>query len=143
MKNISRMLREARKSPDQPHCPDLGEVIALDFSPQAGREQAGIRPALVLTPKRYNTVTRLCIVCPITSRVKDYPFAVPVPPGIALPPGLGLLDGAEQDSLRGVVLSDQAKSVSWHERGACPLAVAPPELMADVRARLAALLGLA
>ncbi|WP_338100685.1 type II toxin-antitoxin system PemK/MazF family toxin [Methylobacterium indicum] len=142
MKNISRMLREARKSPEPPHCPDLGEIIALDFSPQAGREQAGIRPALVLTPKRYNALTRLCIACPVTSRVKDYPFAVPVPPGIALPPGIGLLDGAALDNLCGVVLSDQAKSVSWHERGAMRLAQAPPELLADVRARLSALLGL-
>jgi mRNA interferase MazF len=58
------------------YTPDTGDLIWLSFSPEAGREQAGRRPAMVLSPRSYNEPTGLCIVCPVTSYVKDYPFEV-------------------------------------------------------------------
>jgi Growth inhibitor len=112
-------------SPDQPYCPDEGDYIWLTFDPQAGREQAGRRPALVLTPKRYNAVTRLCILCPATSKVKGYPFEVVA---------------HIKETAGSVILADHVKSVSWTERNAAFIAAAPPEVLAEVRAKLRALL---
>jgi mRNA interferase MazF len=84
--------------------PDRGEIIRINFTPQAGREQAGKRPALVLTPKLYNQKTRLAIMCPITSQKKGYPFEV------------ALL--TEHGRVDGVVLVDHLKSLDWRERQA-------------------------
>ena len=78
--------------------PDRGHVVWLTFNPQAGHEQAGRRPALVLSPKSYNAKVGLMLCCPITSRAKGYPFEV------ALPADLGIA---------GVVLADQVKSLDW------------------------------
>lgn len=85
------------------YVPDRGDVVWLDFTPQAGHGQAGHRPALVLSPATYNGKTGLMLCCPITSRVKGYPFEVP-------------LDA--RAGVRGVVLSDQVKSLDWKARHA-------------------------
>ena len=85
------------------YAPAQGDVVWLDFSPQAGHEQAGRRPALVLSPKAYNKSVGLALVCPITRHVKGYPFEVTLPDGLAV---------------SGVVLSDHLKSQDWHVRRA-------------------------
>jgi mRNA interferase MazF len=83
--------------------PQRGDVIWLDFDPQRGREQAGRRPALVLSLGEYNSRSSLCLVCPITNQVKNYPFEIAIP------------DGFE---VTGVVLCDQLKSLDWLARRA-------------------------
>ncbi len=98
----------------------------LTFDPQAGREQAGRRPALVLSPANYNRKSGLALVCPVTSRVKGYPFEV------ALPPGL---------QVSGVILADHVKSVDWKERRAQRIGRVPDQTMEEVVARLVPLLG--
>lgn len=85
------------------YVPDRGDVVWLSFEPQAGREQAGRRPALVLTPVAYQRVVGLALCCPITRRAKGYPFEVPLPDGLAV---------------AGVVLTDHVKSLDWRARGA-------------------------
>ena len=77
------------------YVPETGHLVWFSFSPQAGREQAGRRPALVLSPRSYNARAGLCLICPITSQVKDYPFEVPLPDGLPI---------------SGVVLSDHLRS---------------------------------
>jgi mRNA interferase MazF len=84
------------------YIPDQGDIVWLEFDPQAGHEQAGQRPAVVLSRKPYNQKTGLAICCPITSRVKGYPFEV-------------RLNGKKID---GAILSDQVKSLDWQARGA-------------------------
>jgi mRNA interferase MazF len=106
--------------------PDAGDFVWLTFDPQAGFEQAGRRPALVLSPKAYNAKSGLALACPVTSRVKGYPFEVAVPAGV----------GAS-----GVILADHLKSVDWKARHAEPMGRCTDEVMDDVRARLAPLLG--
>lgn len=93
--------------------PDRGDAVWLEFTPQAGHEQSGRRPALVLSPRAYNARVGLALVCPITSRAKGYPFEVEVPEGLGI---------------AGVVLADQVKSLDWVARRAefieaLPLAV--------------------
>lgn len=85
------------------YVPDCGDAVWLDFTPQAGHEQAGHRPALVLSPASYNQKAGLALLCPITSQVKGYPFEVQ-------------LAGTEE--VHGVVLADQVKSLDWQEREA-------------------------
>lgn len=85
------------------YVPRRGDIVWLSFTPQAGHEQAGRRPALVLSPSAYNHKVGLALFCPITSRVKGYPFEVPVPGGLAV---------------TGVVLADQVKSLDWRARHA-------------------------
>lgn len=106
--------------------PDAGDFVWLTFDPQAGREQAGRRPALVLSPRTYNVKSGLALVCPITNQVKGYPFEVAVSSG----------QGAT-----GVILTDQLKSVDWKARRAERLGHCTPEIIEEVRARLAPLLG--
>ena len=105
------------------YVPKAGDIVWLNFTPQAGHEQAGHRPALVLSPAAYNDKTSLMICCPMTSRIKGYAFEVALP---------GDADSA--------VLADQVKSVDWIARRARKKATAPPEVLADVRAKLKALL---
>ena len=81
--------------------PDRGDLIWIDFDPQAGHEQAGRRPALVLSPRGYHQRTHLAIVCPVTSQRKGYPFEVPLPDGLAI---------------SGVVLADQVNSIDRRAR---------------------------
>lgn len=106
--------------------PDAGDFVWLTFDPQAGREQAGRRPALVLSPKIYNRKSGLALACPITNQVKGYPFEVGVPAG----------HGAT-----GVILADHLKSIDWKARHAERLGRCTDETMAEVRAKLASLLG--
>ncbi len=108
------------------YVPDRGDVVWISLNPQAGHEQAGRRPALVLSPIVYNDRVGLAILCPITSQIKGYPFEVLIPEGLAA---------------RGVILADQVKSVDWRARGAeliCPLS---PETVAEVLGKLRTLLG--
>jgi len=106
--------------------PEVGDLVWLTFEPHAGREQAGRRPALVLSPKAYNAKSGLVLVCPITSQVKGYPFEVAVTAG----------QGAT-----GVVLADHLKSLDWRARHAERIGRCAAEVLDEVRARLAPLLG--
>jgi len=108
------------------YVPETGDLVWLTFDPQAGREQAGRRPALVLSPRTYNARSGLALVCPITSQVKGYPFEVAVPAG----------HGAT-----GMILADHVKSVDWKVRRLEKAGRAPTEVIDEVRARLAPLLG--
>jgi mRNA interferase MazF len=85
------------------YVPDRGDLVWIHFDPQAGHEQAGRRPALVLSPAAYNERVGLALLCPVTSQVKGYPFEVELPAG-------GAIDG--------VILSDQVKSLDWRTRRA-------------------------
>lgn len=107
------------------YCPDDGEIVWFDFNPQSGHEQAGRRPAIVLSPRAYNKKAGLCIACPITNQSKGYPFEVPLPAGL---------------KVGGVALADQVKSLSWQTRRAEFACVAPSEFRLAVRARIKALL---
>jgi mRNA interferase MazF len=107
------------------YVPDSGDLIWLDFTPQAGREQAGRRPAVVLSPRAYNEKTSLAVVCPVTSRVKGYPFEVLVPPGMRI---------------QGAILSDHLKNLDWRQRKAEKAGKVSAAVLAQVRGRVAALL---
>ncbi len=115
--------------------PDRGDFIFLDFSPQAGTEQAGRRPALVLSPLAYNVATGLAFLCPVTNQIKGGAFEVPIPPGA--PPGAP--QGAK---VTGVVLSDHLRSVDWIARNADFHGAAPTELVLEVLARIEAILAI-
>jgi mRNA interferase MazF len=106
--------------------PDRGHLVWLQFTPQAGHEQAGRRPALVLSPRAYNGKVGLAVCCPITSHVKGYPFEVALPSGLPI---------------AGVVLADQVKSLDWRARRAEPAGTAPPAVVDEVLAKLETLLG--
>jgi mRNA interferase MazF len=108
------------------YVPDAGDFIWLTFDPQSGHEQAGRGPAVVLSPSLYNGKAGLAVVCPITNQAKGYPFEVLVPGG----PGA-----------TGAILVDHVKSVDWKTRRAERLGRCPPEVLEEVRARLAPLLG--
>jgi mRNA interferase MazF len=108
------------------YVPETGDLVWLTFDPQAGREQAGRRPALVLSPKAYNAKSGLALVCPITNQAKGYPFEVAVP---------------ASHGTSGVILADHVKSVDWRVRRAERVGRCPTEVIDDVRARLAPLLG--
>ncbi len=105
--------------------PESGDLVWLSFSPQARHEQAGRRPALVLTPGAFNDRVGLAFVCPITSRVKGYPFEVALRAG----------------RISGVVLVDHLRSLDWRARQAEPAGKAPAAVMAEVLAKLRPLLG--
>lgn len=107
------------------YIPDRGDVVWLDFDPQGGREQAGRRPALVLSPAAYNRKAGLALLCPVTSRTKGYPFEVPIPQGAGI---------------NGVVLADQVRSLDWQKRRAELACKLSPDLTDAVRQRLSTLL---
>lgn len=107
------------------YVPRAGDLIWLDFDPQAGREQAKRRPALVVTDQAYNQASGLVVVCPLTSRRKPYPFALPV----------------TMEKVEGAVLVDHLKSLDWAARHATFHSKADPALLAKVRAYLGVLLG--
>jgi mRNA interferase MazF len=109
-----------------PYVPDAGDIIFLDFDPQAGHEQAKRRPALVLTDGRYNRASGLAVVCPLTSKRKPYPFALPV----------------TVDKVEGAVLVDQLKSLDWAARRAEFHSKAAATLLTEVRRYLAVLLSI-
>jgi mRNA interferase MazF len=108
------------------YCPKRGDVVWISFHPQAGHEQTGHRPALVLSPEAYNRKVGLAILCPITSQVKGYPFEVPVPEGL---------------KAAGAILSDQVKSLDWRARGATLLCRVPEHTVRDVLGKVGTLLG--
>lgn len=105
--------------------PDRGDIVWLTFTPQAGHEQAGRRPALILSPGSYNRKVGLAICCPLTGQVKEYPFEVEIPPG--LPVG-------------GAVLSDQVKSLDWRAREARFICRLPTTATVEVLEKLGTLL---
>jgi mRNA interferase MazF len=105
--------------------PNRGDLVWIDFDPQAGREQAGRRPALVLTPRGYHQRSSFAIVCPVTSKPIVYPFAVPLPAGLRV---------------SGFVLADQVKSVDRNTRRIEPAGKAPESVVEEVMATLMALL---
>jgi len=109
------------------YCPASGDIIWLDFLQPVGNEQAGRRPALVLTARTFNALTGRCVVCPITSRDRDWSFHVAMPDG---------------HDVKGVVQTDQLRSVSWELRGSRFICQAAPGVVDDVRAKLKALLEL-
>ncbi len=105
--------------------PDAGDIVWLNFTPHAGHEQAGHRPALVVSPAAYNDKTSLMLCCPLTTRIKNYPFEVPL-----------------QGSPSCVVLADQVKSLDWRSRKAVRKGKASASELAEVRAKIGALIGL-
>lgn len=109
------------------YVPDMGDLIWLDFDPQAGREQAGHRPAIVLSPASYNERSGLAVVCPITSHVKGYPFEVLLPQGLAV---------------TGAILSDHLKSLDWALRRAKKAGRVPLPVLREIRNKLARLLSI-
>lgn len=107
------------------YVPDRGDVVWISLNPQAGHEQAGRRPALVLSPEAYNRKVGLAILCPITSQVKGYPFEVLIPPGLGV---------------TGVVLADQVKSLDWRARRAELISRLPEATVREVLGKLGTLL---
>jgi mRNA interferase MazF len=108
------------------YIPDSGDIVWITFTPQAGHEQAGRRPALVLSPAAYNGKVGLAILCPVTSQIKGYPFEVAIPEGL---------------EVGGAILSDQVKSLDWKARSAefgCKL---PAGTYAEVVQKLSTLIG--
>jgi mRNA interferase MazF len=103
----------------KPYVPDAGEIVWINFAPQAGH-----RPALVLSPAAYNGKTSLIICCPLAARIKNYPFEV-------------FIGGTPPSA----VLADQVKSLEWRNRDARPKGRVSPEQLADVRAKIYALIG--
>ena len=109
------------------YVPDAGDLVWLTFDPQAGHEQRGRRPALILSPRPYNAKARLAIACPVSSHVKGYPFEVALP---------------SSGAVTGVILADNVKNLDWSARRVVFAAKAPPEVVTDVRQRLRVLLSL-
>lgn len=108
------------------YVPERGDFVWLNFSPQVGHEQAGKRPAVVLTESEYNLKTGLMIVCPVTSNAKGYPFEVAVPKGL---------------TISGVVLADHVKNMDWRGRNADFAGRAGNEMVAKVISTLGLLIG--
>ena len=106
------------------YVPDAGDIVWLSFDPQAGHEQAGHRPAVVLSPSAYNAKTSLMICCPMTSQIKNYPFEVRIA-------------GASPSA----VLADQVKSLDWRKRSARRRGTISAAELAEVRAKIRALIG--
>ena len=107
------------------YVPERGDVVWLEFDPQTGHEQAGRRPALVVSPATYNGKVGLALLCPVTSRVKGYPFEVLFP---------------ADSRVEGAVLADQVKSLDWRARRAKRFADAPEAVVGEVLGKIRALL---
>jgi len=105
------------------YVPQAGDIVWLNFTPQVGHEQAGYRPALVLSPKAYNQKTSLMICCPVTTQIKGYPFEVRI----------------SGDPVS-VILADQVKSLDWRSRRAKRKGTVSPNELAEVRAKIIALI---
>jgi mRNA interferase MazF len=110
-----------------PYCPDTGDLVWLDFLQSVANEQAGRRPALVLSPRAFNELTGRCIACPITRRDRDWSFHVPIP---------------DAHEISGVVQVDQLRSISWERRGSRFIGQAQTGVVDEVRAKLKPLLSL-
>ena len=107
------------------YVPERGDAVWLDFNPQIGSEQAGRRPAVVLSPSAYNRKVGLDLLCPITNQVKGYPFEVPIPDGLPV---------------TGVVLADQVKSLDWRRRNAELIVQLPSQVVREVVKMVGAIL---
>ena len=107
------------------YVPDRGDIVWLQFDPRAGHEQAGHRPALVVSPKSYNQKVGLALFCPITSHIKGYPFEVVLP---------------REGKASGAVLSDQIKSLDWRVRRAKRISRAPKDVVKEVLAKIRSLI---
>jgi mRNA interferase MazF len=107
------------------YIPDAGDIIWLNFNLQAGHEQAGRRPAVVLSPRSYNDVSSLAVMCPITSRPRKYRFEVEI---------------NQSGPIQGVVLADHVRSLDWRQRQAQLAGRAPASVLEAVRLAIASLL---
>jgi len=105
--------------------PDRGHAVWIDMDPQAGREQPGRRPAIILSPAEYNGKVGLALMCPITSQAKGYPFEVLLPVG---------------SKISGAILSDQLKSLDWRGRRATMIFSLPGQVVDEVLSKLSTLL---
>lgn len=110
----------------QQYIPDKGDLIWLEFNPQAGHEQAGLRPALVISPASYNGAVGLALLCPITSKVKGYPFEVVLP---------------KKSKIHGAILSDQVKSLDWRIRNAKFISKASSQILEETLEKIKAIIG--
>lgn len=108
------------------YIPSKGDLVWLEFDPQAGHEQKGIRPALVISPREYNQKTGLGLFCPITSKEKSYPFEVKLPPDI---------------KISGVILTDQIKNLDWKVRKVKFICRLSDEYIQEVQGKIRALIG--
>ncbi|HBT47837.1 MAG TPA: endoribonuclease MazF [Peptococcaceae bacterium] len=107
------------------YIPERGDIVWLQFNPRAGHEQAGRRPALVISPQLYNGKVGLALFCPITTKAKGYPFEVEIPAGL---------------KITGVILADQVKSLDWQAREAQFACKVPAEVVAEVQAKVQVLI---
>jgi mRNA interferase MazF len=105
--------------------PHRGDIVWVSFTPQAGKEQAGRRPALIVSPDQYNKKSGLALICPITSRIKGYPFEVIIPQGLPI---------------EGAILSDQVRSLDWKARNAEFICQLPDDAITEVVAKLEVLI---
>lgn len=105
----------------KPYVPDRGDIVWISLNPQAGHEQAGRRPTLVISPAAYNGKVGLAILCPITSQIKGYPFEVVIPSGL---------------KATGAILSDQVKNLDWTARNAEFICKLPDSALQDVLKKL-------
>jgi mRNA interferase MazF len=108
----------------RPYVPQRGEMVGLQFAPQAGRGEAGHWAALVVSPGAYNEKVGLALVCPITRQVKGYPFEVVLPPGL---------------KAGGAILADQLRCLDWRARHATLIGEAPAEVLNETLAKIATL----
>ena len=106
---------------DGAYVPGRGDVVWLAFDPQIGHEQMGTRPAVTVSPSLYNGKVGLAAFCPVTSQVKGYPFEVVIPDGLPV---------------KGVILSDQVKTLDWQARKAQLICVLPEDVIAEVLGKL-------
>ena len=107
------------------YVPERGDAVLLDFNPQSGHEQAGRRPAIVVSPSSYNRKIGLALFCPITNQAKGYPFEVAIP---------------KNAKVSGVVLSDQLKSLDWQARNVKFIAKLPDSVIEEVLKKIKTLL---
>lgn len=107
------------------YVPERGDAVWIDFNPQAGHEQSGRRPAIVISPKSYNGKVGLCLLCPITNKIKGYPFEVAIP---------------TDSGVTGVILSDQVKSLDWRIRNAEFITQLPETVINEVLKKLKSLM---
>lgn len=106
------------------YAPDRGDLVWIDFNPQKGHEQANKRPAVVLSPKIYNAKSSLALLCPVTSRMKGYPFEV----------------SFAAEKISGAILADQVRSLDWRARSASFIQKLPPEKVREVQEKIMALI---
>lgn len=105
--------------------PERGDIVWVDMNPQADHEQSGRRPAIVVSPGRYNSKVGLAIVCPITNQTKGYPFEVTIPEGF---------------KIKGVILADQLKSIDWAARNMELIFKIPEGVVEEVQAKIFAII---